>query len=106
MAGDHAFLTQVAQEVRQNALRLHHHASMTIWCGDNELIGALTWFPETRANRDQYLVGYDRLNRAIEQALKAAVPAAVWWPSSPSPGPMDSHYLFERFAAAAKKKRA
>ena len=86
---DDAFLTQVAQEVRQNALRLHHHASMTIWCGDNELIGALTWFPETRANRDQYLVGYDRLNRAIEQALKAAVPAAVWWPSSPSPGPMD-----------------
>ncbi len=86
---DDAFLTQVAQEVRQNALRLHHHASMTIWCGDNELIGALTWFPETRANRDQYLVGYDRLNRTIEQALKAAVPAAVWWPSSPSPGPMD-----------------
>ncbi len=23
-----------------------------------------------------------------------------------SPGPMDSHYLFERFAAAAKKKHA
>ena len=86
---DEAFLTQVAEEVRQNALRLHHHASMTIWCGDNELIGALTWFPETRANRDQYLVGYDRLNRTIEQALKAAVPGAVWWPSSPSPGPMD-----------------
>ena len=38
--------------------------------GDNELIGALTWFPETRANRDLYLVGYDRLNRTIEQALK------------------------------------
>lgn len=86
---DDAFLTQVAEEVRQNALRMHHHASMTIWCGDNELIGALTWFPETRANRDQYLVGYDRLNRTIEQALKAAVPGAVWWPSSPSPGPMD-----------------
>jgi beta-mannosidase len=34
-------------------------------------------------------VGYDRLNRTIEQALKAAVPGAVWWPSSPSPGPMD-----------------
>ncbi len=86
---DDAFLSQVAEEVRQNALRLHHHAAMTIWCGDNELIGALTWFPETRANRDQYLVGYDRLNRTIEQSLKAAVPGAVWWPSSPSPGPMD-----------------
>ena len=83
------FLADVAIEVREQALRLHHHASLILWCGDNELIGALTWFPETRTNRDQYLVGYDRLNRTIEQALKAAVPGAVWWPSSPSPGPMD-----------------
>ncbi len=84
-----AFLSDVAIEVREQALRLHHHASLVLWCGDNELIGALTWFPETRANRDLYLVGYDRLNRTIEQSLKAAVPKAVWWPSSPSPGPMD-----------------
>jgi len=86
---DEAFLADVAVEVREQALRLNHHASMVLWCGDNELIGALTWFPETRANRDLYLVGYDRLNRTIEQSLKAAVPGAVWWPSSPSPGPMD-----------------
>ncbi len=84
-----AFLSDVAVEVTEQAKRLHHHASMILWCGDNELIGALTWFPETRANRDLYLVGYDRLNRTIEQALRAAVPGAVWWPSSPSPGPMD-----------------
>ncbi len=86
---DDAFLSDVAVEVREQALRLHHHASMVLWCGDNELIGALTWFPETRANRDRYLVGYDRLNRTVEAALKSAVPHAVWWPSSPSPGPMD-----------------
>ncbi len=86
---DDAFLAKVAVEVRQNALRIHHHASLALWCGDNELIGALTWFPETRANRDQYLVGYDRLNRTIETTLKATIPGAVWWPSSPSPGPMD-----------------
>ena len=86
---DEAFLADVAIEVRENALRMHHHACIALWCGDNELIGALTWFPETRANRDLYLVGYDRLNRTIETALKAAVPGVVWWPSSPSPGPMD-----------------
>lgn len=86
---DTAFLADVAIEVAEQAKRLHHHASLVLWCGDNELIGALTWFPETRANRDLYLVGYDRLNRTIETALKAAVPDAVWWPSSPSPGPMD-----------------
>ncbi len=86
---DDAFLADVAIEATEQALRLHHHACLAVWCGDNELIGALTWFPETRANRDLYLVGYDRLNRTIETALKAAVPGAVWWPSSPSPGPMD-----------------
>ena len=86
---DETCLADVAIEVREQAQRLHHHACLTLWCGDNELIGALTWFPETRANRDLYLVGYDRLNRTIEQALKSAVPGAVWWPSSPSPGPMD-----------------
>jgi beta-mannosidase len=86
---DEAFLADVAIEVSEQALRLNHHACLALWCGDNELIGALSWFPETRANRDLYLVGYDRLNRTIEQSLKAAVPGAVWWPSSPSPGPMD-----------------
>ncbi len=86
---DTAFLHDVTIEVIEQAKRLHHHASLVLWCGDNELIGALTWFPETRANRDLYLVGYDRLNRTIEAALKAAVLDAVWWPSSPSPGPMD-----------------
>jgi beta-mannosidase len=86
---DDAFLADVAAEVREQSRRLNHHACLVLWCGDNELIGALTWFPETRANRDLYLVGYDRLNRTIETALKAAVPDAVWWPSSPSPGPMD-----------------
>ena len=86
---DNQFLADVTAEVSEQALRLHHHACLVLWCGDNELIGALTWFPETRANRDRYLVGYDRLNRTIETALKTAVPHAVWWPSSPSPGPMD-----------------
>jgi beta-mannosidase len=86
---DEAFLADIAIEVSEQAKRLNHHACLALWCGDNELIGALTWFPETRANRDLYLVGYDRLNRTIERALKAAVPGAQWWPSSPSPGPMD-----------------
>ncbi len=83
-----AFLAEVAGEVREAALRIGHHACIALWCGDNELLGALTWFDESRQNRDRYLVSYDRLNRTIEQALKAVAPHANWWPSSPSPGPM------------------
>jgi beta-mannosidase len=82
------FLTEVRQEAHAQVRRLHHHASIALWCGDNELIGALTWVPESRANRDRYLVNYDRLNRAIEVQARRADPAINWWPSSPSPGPL------------------
>ena len=80
------FLAEVTREVAFQTRRLAHHVAL--WCGDNELLGALTWFEESRSNRDRYLVGYDRLNRTVEQALKATDPTANWWPSSPSPGPM------------------
>ena len=82
------FLEEVDKEVRENVARIHHHACLALWCGDNELIGALTWFPESRKDRDRYLVNYDRLNRTIETAVQQTHPAANWWPSSPSPGPL------------------
>lgn len=83
---DPAFLAEVTREITYQASRLSHRVAL--WCGDNELLGALTWFKESRDNRDRYLVAYDRLNRTIESALRAALPTANWWPSSPSPGPM------------------
>ncbi len=82
------FLAEVDAEVRDVVARINHHACLAVWCGDNELIGALTWFPESRKDRDRYLVNYDRLNRTVEAALLAVLPGANWWPSSPSPGPL------------------
>jgi beta-mannosidase len=82
------FLAEVDAEVRDVVSRISHHACIALWCGDNELIGALTWFPESRKDRDRYLVNYDRLNRTVEAALHSVLPGANWWPSSPSPGPM------------------
>lgn len=83
------FLTEVDAEAREQAERIGYHASVAVWCGDNELIGALGWFEETIKDRDRYLVSYDRLNRTLESALKETLPDANWWPSSPSPGPMN-----------------
>ncbi len=85
---DNAFLSEVRAEVRDNAARLHHHASLALWCGDNELVGALNWYDESKADRDRYLVNYDRLNRCVETELLDLLPDANWWPSSPSPGPL------------------
>ncbi|MBB2672139.1 UNVERIFIED_ORG: beta-mannosidase [Rhizobium esperanzae] len=83
------FLENVAIEVDYQVRRLSSHPSIALWCGDNELVGALTWFEESRKDRDRYLVSYDRLNRTIEQAMKKALPGALWWPSSPASGYLD-----------------
>ncbi|WP_137129717.1 glycoside hydrolase family 2 protein [Rhizobium sp. FY34] len=83
------FLENVAQEVDYQVRRLVSHPSIVLWCGDNELVGALTWFQQSIENRDRYLVSYDRLNRTIEQALQKASPQAIWWPSSPASGYLD-----------------
>ena len=86
---DQSFLDNVAEELRHNVRRLQHSAALALWCGDNEVIGALTWYPESQANRDRYLVGYDRLNRTIERAITGQDPSRLFWPSSPCNGALD-----------------
>jgi beta-mannosidase len=82
-----AFLASVEREVRHQARRLRDHPSLALWCGNNEDLGALTWFPESRANRDRYVVDYDRLNEGvIGRALDECDPTRPFWPSSPSGG--------------------
>jgi beta-mannosidase len=82
------FLEEVREELAYQARRLQHHACLALWCGDNELVGALTWFPASIKDRDRYLVNYDRLNRAIEETIRSVDPGCAWHPSSPSHGPL------------------
>lgn len=86
---DRAYIAEVKAEIRDNVTRMHHHACIAVWCGDNELIGALDWYECSKKDRDRYLVNYDRLNRAVEDALLETDLCAIWWPSSPSPGFMN-----------------
>lgn len=88
-AHDPAWLDSVRREVRQQIRRLSGHPCLALWCGDNEVIGALTWYPESRANRDRYLAIYARLNAALEEAVAGERPDVAFWPSSPSVGRLD-----------------
>ena len=83
------FLAAVDAEVRYQVKRLASHASIALWCGDNEVIGSLNWYDLSKKNRDRYLVNYDRLNRAIEVAVAASDPDRRFWPSSPCSGALD-----------------
>jgi len=80
------WLDLVRKEARQQLRRLSRFASIALWCGDNELVGALKWYPETRRDRDRYLAIYDRLNHALEEAFENEATGVPFWPSSPSVG--------------------
>ena len=84
------FLQQVKEEVIHQVKRLKDHPSIALWCGNNEDVGALTWFEESRTNRDRYLIDYDRLNEGvIGSTVRELDPTRQWWPSSPSAGTDD-----------------
>lgn len=83
---DNDWLAGVEIEARQQIARLSHYASVVLWCGDNEVVGALGWYPESIKDRDRYLAIYDRLNATLERSIKALKPGIPFWPSSPSVG--------------------
>ena len=86
---DRLFLDNVRTEITQQVRRLSHHASIALWCGDNEVIGSLNWYPETRADKERYIANYDRLNSMLHNIVEDEDPARRFWPSSPSLGYMD-----------------
>ena len=86
---DRDFIADVRDEVLHQVKRLRDHASLALWCGDNECVGALGWYPEAKKSRDRYLINWDRLNQALTAAVAEADPTRVFWPSSPCSGPGD-----------------
>ncbi len=82
------FLENVAEELAYQVPRLRKHASLALWCGDNEVSGAVRW----RSNGETELLvrnhlQYDRLNQMLTEKVNALDPDRVFWPSSPSAGP-------------------
>lgn len=86
---DNNFITNVYQEVLYQTKRLRDHPSLVLWCGDNEVLGAINWYQVSRDNREFYLSAYKRLNDSLKKAVTEGDPTRVFWPSSPCGGPED-----------------
>ena len=88
-AHDDDWLALVRSEARQQLRRLSGHACMALWCGDNEGVPALEWWPVTRENRDRYLALYLRLHETLRLEHQTSGTDIPFWQSSPSRGPFD-----------------
>ena len=80
-----AFEANLRAEFADNVRRLRHHASLALWCGNNEMesfTGDGRWFSAKRTQAD-YIKIFEYI---IPQVLKDEDPDAFYWPSSPSSG--------------------
>lgn len=79
------FAETVKQEVIDNVKRIRHHASLGIWCGNNEVEeGWEYWgWPERSKFRTDYIKLFEVM---LPELMENLDPETFYWPSSPSSG--------------------
>lgn len=80
-----AFTANIKAEFEDNIRRLRNHASLGMWCGNNEMESAwLYWgLPDNKKLLQDYFTMFERI---IPEALYTFDPETFYWPSSPSSG--------------------
>ena len=79
------FEENIRAEFKDNILRLRHHPSLALWCGNNEMemfAYQSTWV-ESPKQKSEYIRMYEYI---IPQVLKQCDPDTFYWPASPSSG--------------------
>ncbi|NQV02827.1 MAG: glycoside hydrolase family 2 protein, partial [Bacteroidia bacterium] len=80
------FLADISAEIRDNLLRIRHHASLGLICGNNEMEWFFTdydTFFQTKEHEYEYLKQY---HMAIPAIVEEVCQEVFYWTSSPSSG--------------------
>lgn len=79
------FAENIRKEAEDNIRRLRHHASLALWCGNNELeVAWANWdiYKDPKLKTD-YVKQFEIL---LRQVVEENDPQRLYWPSSPSSG--------------------
>ena len=81
------FEENIIEETKDNVRRIRHHASLGLWCGNNEIESAWSNWADFRKNSEKLRADYIKqfeyiLPRTVEETDKVT----FFWPSSPSSG--------------------
>ncbi len=81
------FAKNIAAEATDNVKRLRHHASLGLWCGNNENESAWVGWPDVAEHSDALRKDYiKQFEEILPKAVLEADKQRIYWPSSPSSG--------------------
>ena len=82
-----AFAENCRQETYDNVRRLRHHASLGLWCGNNEIESAWDHWDDFQKETPYLRADYIRLfEEVLPKAVQEADGETFYWHSSPSSG--------------------
>ena len=88
---DGPFLENVRHEVRHQIKRLRDHASIALWCGDNECRGCFrALWDYVIADIPYYFSRFRKRIDLLDAAVADYDSARTFWPTSPCNGPNES----------------
>ncbi len=79
------FESTVREEIKDNVIRFRNHASLGLFCGNNEIESAWEYWglPEDEQSKADYLRQFEEI---IPDIVSELSPQTFYWPSSPSSG--------------------
>lgn len=80
-----AFTEQITGEIADNVKRIRHHASLGLWCGNNEMEMAwVDWdFPKRPKLKTDYVKQFEII---LPELMRQLDPNTFYWKASPSSG--------------------
>ncbi len=79
------FENSIKEEIKQNIIRIRHHACLALWCGNNEMemFAEMNHWINRASQKSDYVKMYEYI---IPKLLKEYDPNTFYWPASPSSG--------------------
>lgn len=86
------FEENIIEETKDNVRRLRHHASLGLWCGNNEIESAWDHWADFQNHSEKLRADYiKQFEYILPRAVEETDNQTFYWPSSPSSGGCFDH---------------
>jgi beta-mannosidase len=81
------FEENIIEETKDNVRRIRHHASLGLWCGNNEMETGWNGWPDFKNHSQQLRADYiKQFEYILPRTVEETDDRTFYWPSSPSSG--------------------